>query len=141
RFLRIHVLDLTRKHPFPRLIFLHDQAPDAGQESRNAFDPPHAPRFHLLQWPHEHLVTTKRIRAVDFYDVDRIDHVAPAFRHFAAVLAQDHALIDQALEWLGSREVPEIEEHFVPKPGVKKMQHRMLNPADVKIDAPRLRWE
>ena len=127
-----------RQFPFARLILLHDQPPDAREKTRDAFHAFHAPRLHLFERPHEHLVTTERVRAVDFDHVERIDHVAPALRHFAVVLAEDHPLVDQALERLGLRDVAEIEEHLVPEPRVEEMQHRVLDAADVEIDAARL---
>ena len=37
------------EHPFAGLVFLHDQAPDAREEARDAFDAFHAPRLHLLR--------------------------------------------------------------------------------------------
>ena len=123
------------EHPFARLIFLHHQAPDAREEARDAFDAVHAPRLHLLERPHEHLVTAERVRAVFGDDIERIDHVAPALRHFPAVFAEDDSLIHEPLERLRRREMPEIEEHLVPEARVEEMQHGVLGAADVEIDA------
>ena len=127
--------DCGGEDPFARLVFLHDQAPDAREEARDALHAFHAPWLHLLERAHEHLVTTERVGAVFGDDIERIDHVAPALRHFAAVLAEDDALIDEPLERLRRREMPEIEEDLVPEPRIQEMQHGVLGAADVEIDA------
>ena len=87
--------------PFAGLILLHDEAPDAREEAEHALDAGHAPRLRLLERAHEHLVSRSESAPYSRDDVVGIDHVAAALRHLLAVLAQDHALVDQPLERLG----------------------------------------
>ena len=61
---RFRLGDCGGDDPFAGLVFLHDQAPDAGEETRDAFDAGHAPGLHLLERSHEHLVTAEGVRAV-----------------------------------------------------------------------------
>ena len=49
----------------------------------------------------------------------------------------DVALVVEAVERLGARDVAEIEQHLVPEARVEKVQHRVLDTADVEVDAPR----
>ena len=70
--LRLGKIDIAnggRDFPFASLVLDHHQSPDARQKPCNAFDAAHAPRLHLFKRPHEHLIATKRIRAV------LLDHV------------------------------------------------------------------
>ena len=77
-FLRLNRLDFARDNPFAGLIFFHHKPPDPGEEASGAFHAFHAPRFHLLERSHKHLVTTESIRAVELDHVEGIDDVAPA---------------------------------------------------------------
>jgi hypothetical protein len=107
-------------------------------ETGDALHAFHAPGLHLLERPHEHLVATKRVRAVLRDDIKRVDDVAPPLRHLATVFAEDHPLVHESLERLRFGEMPEIEEHLVPEARVKQMQHSVLGTADVKVHASRL---
>ncbi len=69
RFVGRDVLHPRGQFPFAGLILVHDQTPDAGEKTRDAFHAFHAPRFHLLERAHEHFVAAKRVRAV------LVDHV------------------------------------------------------------------
>src|SRR5204862_8064428 len=101
-----------------RLMFGQKQAPDAGEKSPEAFHSLHAPRLHLFERAHEHFVGAKGVRAVLGDDIEWIDDIAPALRHFAVVFAQDYSLVHQTLERLRFRNVAEIKKHLVPEPRI-----------------------
>ena len=128
--------DCAREYPFARLVFLHDQTPDAGEETRDAFHAGHAPRLHLLQRPHEHFVAAERVGAVFGDDVVRIRPRCRALRHLLAVFAEDHSLVDQPLERLGLSRDSRDRTAPCARTRVEQMQHRVLGAADVEIDAP-----
>src|SRR6266446_72474 len=140
-FTRIDILHRGGKFPIASLILVHQQAPNARQKSRDTFDPAHVPWFHLLEWSHEHFVTTKGIRAVLLDYVIGTDDVAARLRHLLIVFAQNDSLIDQTLERLWLRQIAEIEQHLVPEARVKQMKHSVLGPTDVQIDSSRSRFE
>ena len=48
--------------------------------------------------------------------------------------AQDHALIHEPLERLGTTHVAAVVEHLVPEPRVEQVQHGVLRAAHVQID-------
>ena len=127
--------------PLARLIFVHEQAPNARKKPRHPLHAAHAPRLHLFEWTHEHFVTTKGIRAVLLDHVIGIDDVAARLRHLLIVLTEDNALIDQALKRLRLRQVTKIKQHLVPEARIQKMQDRVLRSADVQIDSSRSRFE
>ena len=91
-------------------ILVHKQTPHAAEEAINALDAFGVPRLHHLQRPHEHLVKTKRV---------------------GAVLPEDEPLIDEPVKGLRCGDVPQVEKHLVPEPGIKQVQHRVLGAADV----------
>src|SRR5207248_10013158 len=138
RFVGRDVLNARGQSPFAGLIFVHEQTPDAGEKTRKAFHAFHAPRLHLLERAHEHFVAAKGVRAVLGDDIEWIDDIAPALRHFAVVFAQDYSLVHQTLERLRFRNVAEIKKHLVPKARIYKVQDGVLRPANVKIDPARL---
>ena len=73
-------------------------------------------------------------RAVALVDLARLDV------HAALVGVrgrQDVALVEQPLERLGRRHVAEVEQHLVPEARVQQVQHRVLDAADVEVDAAR----
>ena len=51
---------------------------------------------------------------------------------------QDVALVEQPVERLRRRHVAEVEQHLVPEAGVQQVQHRVLDAADVQVDAARI---
>src|SRR4026208_976287 len=97
--------------PFTGLIFVHEQTPDAGEKTQEAFHSFHALRLHLLERAHEHFVAAKGGRAVLGDDIEWIAWTAPPLRHFAVVFAQDYSLVHQTLERLWFRNVAEIKKH------------------------------
>src|SRR5207253_9701501 len=100
---------------FAGVVFVLEQTPDAGEKTGKAFHAFHAPWLHLLERAHKHFVATKGVRAVLGDDIEWIDDIAPALRHFAVVVAQDYSLVHQTLERLRFRNVAAIEEHLVPE--------------------------
>ena len=46
----------------------------------------------------------------------------------------DVALVEEPAEWFGGGDVPQVEQHLVPEPGVQQMQHGVFDAADVQID-------
>ena len=127
-----------RQLPPALLILLYDQAPDPREKPVNAFDAAHAPRFGRLQRPHKHFVKAQGIRAVVGDHIVRVNHVAAAFRHFVVILAEDHALIHQALKRLDGRNVTQIVKHLVPESRVQEVEHGVLGTADVMSTPPGL---
>src|SRR4029077_6415292 len=119
------------------LVLGHGQTPDARKKTRHALHAAHAPRFHLLQGSHKHLVTTKGVGAVLVDHVVRVHNVAARFRHFLIIFTQDDSLVDQALEWLWLRDVTEIEQHLLPKACIKQMQDRVLGATYIQVDTTR----
>src|ERR1044072_9618689 len=112
---KIDIFHCWRQFPFAGLIFGHHQPPDAREKPGHALNPAHAPRFHLLEWPHEHLVTAKRVRAV-LLDYAVGSHDVPArLGHFLAVIAENDSLIHYTLKWLVLRKITEIEQNLVPE--------------------------
>src|SRR5437868_14584953 len=95
-------------------MLVHEQTPDADEKTRKAFHAFHAPRLHLLERAHKHFVATKGVRAVLGDDIEWIDDIAPALRHFAVVFAQDYSLVHQPLDRPRFRNVAEIEKHLRP---------------------------
>src|SRR5207253_9944771 len=67
-------------------------------------------------------------------DVIWIYDVAPGFAHLAIVLTQNHALVDEAHEWLGRRKMAEVEEDLVPKAGIEQVQDRMLSAPKIEVN-------
>ena len=49
-------------------------------------------------------------------------------------LAEDHALIDEALKGFRAGQIAPVKQHLVPEAGVEQMQHGMFSPADIEID-------
>ena len=117
--------------------FLEGDAPNARKESRDAFDALHLPWLHLLERPHEHFVKPQGIGAVLAHDIIGIHDIAARLRHFLPVLAEDEALVDEFLEWLGRADMAEVEQHLVPEACVKQVQDRMLGAADIEVDHAR----
>ena len=60
---------------------VHNQSPDSGQESRNAFHALHAPGFGGFERAHEHFVEAEAVGAVFLDDDVGIDHVSATFGH------------------------------------------------------------
>ena len=54
--------------------------------------------------------------------------------HLLAVFAENHSLVDQFFERLFGADITNIEKEFVPEARIKQMQHRVLRPADVKVN-------
>ncbi len=52
-------------------------------------------------------------------------------------IGRNHALVKQLLERLGRCDVTKIKQNLVPETRVEQMQHRMLRPADIKVNRPR----
>ena len=48
--------------------------------------------------------------------------------------AEDHALVDEALERLAGADVAEVEQDLVPEAGVEQVEDGVLGPADVEVD-------
>ena len=115
-------------------VLVAEQSPDAAEEAIDAFQSLRAPRLGRFERAHEHLVHAQRVRAVFAHHVVGIDDVAARLAHLLAVLAEDHALVDEPHERFGRRDVAEIEQHLVPEPRVEQVQHRVLRAADVEID-------
>src|SRR2546430_3157941 len=44
------------------------------------------------------------------------------------------ALVEELVERLGRRHVPEVEQDLVPEARVEEVQHRMLGTSDVEVD-------
>ena len=122
---------------FRLALFVHEQPPDAAEKTINAFDAFGAPRLHLSQRAHEHLVKPERVRAVFREHVVGIHHVAARLGHLLAVLAENHSLVDELEKRLGRGDVAEVEQNLVPEPRVEQMQHGVFRSADVKINAGR----
>ena len=49
-------------------------------------------------------------------------------------IAQNHALIYEAIKWFGGLQMASVEQHLVPEPSVQQVQHRVLGTADVQVD-------
>ena len=134
----IDLFDFRRQFPVAALVLGHEQTPDARKKTRHAFHAAHAPRFHLLQGSHKHLVAAKGVGPVPVDHIVRIHNVAARFRHFLIIFTQDDSLIDEALERLGLRDITEIEQHLLPEACIQQMQDSMLGAANVQIDTTRL---
>jgi hypothetical protein len=50
---------------------------------------------------------------------------------------EDVALVEQPAERLLELTVAEVVQHLVPEPRVQQVQHRVLDAADVQVDAAR----
>ena len=66
------------------VLRISQQSPDAAQEPVRPFHPARAPRFHLLEGAHEHLVESEGIRTVGFDDLVRVNDVATALAHLVS---------------------------------------------------------
>ena len=53
--------------------------------------------------------------------------------------AEDQALVDEFLEWLGRAHVAEVEEDLVPEPRVEEVQHRVFCSSHIKVHTTGLR--
>ena len=93
RFIWINIFELGGQFPLARLVFSREQTPDAGEKTGHAFDATHAPRFHLLERPHEHLVAPECVRAVLGDHIIRINNVPTRLRHLLIVFAKNDSLI------------------------------------------------
>ena len=112
-------------------FFIHEQTPDAAEETIHALDAFGVPRLRVLQRPHEHFVKPERIRAVFHQHVVGIHHVAARLGHLLSVFAENQSLIDEFVKRFRRRDVAEIEQNLVPEPRVKQMQHGVFRAADV----------
>ena len=88
----------------------------------------------LAHLPHlaPHLDVAEEVVAVALLDRERVDV------HATRVLigrGEDVALVVEAAVRLERRGVPEVEQHLVPEPRVEQVQHRVLDTADVEVDA------
>ncbi len=61
-----------------------EQPPGAVEEPMRAFYTARAPRFDLLERPHEHLVEPKRVGAETRDDLVRVDDIAAALAHLVS---------------------------------------------------------
>ena len=48
----------------------------------------------------------------------------------------DVPLVDEPLERLGRADMAEVVEHLVPEAAVEQVEHRVLDAADIEVDAP-----
>ncbi len=112
-------------------LFVHEQAPDAAEETIHAFDALGAPRFGVRKRAHEHFVEPQGISAEFVHHVVGIDDVAARFGHFLVVFAEDKTLVDKFVKRLGCRDVTEVVKDLVPETRVEQVQHGMFGAADV----------
>src|SRR6266567_985934 len=117
--------------------FINEQTPNLTKETINALDAFRAPRFDHLQRAQEHFIEAKSIGAILGYHVVGIDYVATGLGHLLAVFAEDEALVDEFEKRLRRADVAEVEEQFVPEPGVEQVQDGVLGAPDVEINARR----
>ena len=82
--LRLNLLHGCREPDSLRPV-IDDHAPDSAQETIDAFDPAHAPRFGRFQRTHEHLVKPHAVGAVVSNDLVRSNDVAAALGHLVGV--------------------------------------------------------
>ena len=135
RLFHRHVLHGGAALPLAGLVFLHHETPHAGEETEHALDAAHAPRLRGFERAHEHLVKPQRVGAVFLDDVVGVHDVAARLAHLHAVLAEDEALVDEFLKWLGRADVAEVEQDLVPEARVEQVQHGVLGAADVEVHA------
>src|SRR6266481_1648028 len=51
-------------------------------------------------------------------------------------ISRNHSLVEESVEWLAGRNLPEIVQNFVPETRVKKMKNSMFRASDIQINCP-----
>ena len=115
------------------ILILHDQVVEPAQEAVYAVDASVVPLRIQLGRTDEQLVHAQGIAAVILHQLVRGNHVALGLAHLDAVLAGDHALVEQLVERLLEIDGADVIQELGVEPGVKQVQHGVLHAADVHI--------
>ena len=129
---------MTQPHHLPgfcRILIFAGlyQIPETVEKTGNSLNAPLIPFRIQLRRSHKQLIHPQRIAAVITHQVIRRDHIAFGFTHLDAVLAGDHALVEQLGKGFVKVHHSDIVKELGVEPGVQKMQYRMLHTADIHI--------
>jgi len=108
--------------------------PYSVEETAASFYTVIGPRCTEVKCSDEHLISTKCICSVFFYNIVRIDYISAWFTHLLAVFTEDHAVWCSLLVWFRSRHNTLIIEEFMPETWVEKMECSMLHTTVVPVN-------